>query len=290
MKRLLISMFLITLMFFFNDHAGAVIKIGMLAQRGPEIALKEWGGIAEHLTKELGEEVQIVPLEFTEVLDFCRNERQGFLFANSWFYVRAKVLRGAKALVTVKYQGTSPWFGGVILVRADSPIISLGDLRGRRFMCVKYSSAGGWLFAKGVIVKETGMAPEKDFAPLSEGLTHDAVVYAVRDGKVDAGTVRTNILETMQREGKIDMKEFRVIHPVRHPDFEDVCSTPLYPDWPVASLKDTPPQLESRMQRALLSIPSSHPALEQARKIERFVPALDYGPLEELMKFLGVKL
>jgi ABC-type phosphate/phosphonate transport system substrate-binding protein len=146
------------------------------------------------------------------------------------------------------------------------------------------------LFAKGVIVKETGMVPEKDFAPLSEGLTHDAVVRAVAEGKVDAGTVRTNILETMQREGKIDMKGFRVIHPVRHADFEDVCSTPLYPDWPVASLKDTPPQLESRMQRALLSIPSGHPALEQARKIERFVPALDYGPLEELMKFLRVKL
>jgi len=134
------------------------------------------------------------------------------------------------------------------------------------------------------------MVPEKDFAPLSEGLTHDAVVRAVAEGKVDAGTVRTNILETMQREGKIDMKGFRVIHPVRHADFEDVCSTPLYPDWPVASLKDTPPQLESRMQRALLSIPSGHPALEQARKIERFVPALDYGPLEELMKFLRVKL
>jgi ABC-type phosphate/phosphonate transport system substrate-binding protein len=137
MKRLLVSIFLITVIFSFHDQAGAVIKIGMLAQRGPDIALKEWGGLAEYLTKELGEEVQVVTLDFTEVLDFCRNERQGFLFANSWFYIRAKVLRGAKALVTVKYQGTSPWFGGVIFARADSAINSLGDLRGKRFMCVK---------------------------------------------------------------------------------------------------------------------------------------------------------
>jgi ABC-type phosphate/phosphonate transport system substrate-binding protein len=174
----------------------------------------------------------------------------------------------------------------VIFVKADSPISSLADLRQKRFMCVKYSSAGGWLFAKGVLVKEAGLNPEKDFAPLSEGLTHDAVVYAVRDGKTDAGTVRTNILETMQREGKIDMKQFRVIHPMKHPDFDEVCSTPLYPDWPVASLKETPPDLAAKMREALLALTPGHPALIQARKIDRFVPALDYGPLEQLLKTL----
>ncbi len=274
MKSLATSLCLVLLILFSFCSAEAVIKIGMLAQRGPEIAMREWGGIAQHLTSELGEEVQIVPLGFTEVLDFCWNEPQGFLFANSWFYVRAKVLRGAKALATVKYQGTSPWFGGTIFVRADSPVSSLADLKGKRFTCVKFSSAGGWLFAKGLIMKETGIVPEKDFADLREGQTHDGVVYTVRDGKADAGTVRTNMLESMQREGKIDMKEFRIVHPMRHPDFDDVCSTPLYPDWPVASLKNTPPQLASRMQQALLSIPQGHSALEQARKINVSYPHL----------------
>jgi phosphate/phosphite/phosphonate ABC transporter binding protein len=286
MKRLAVVFCLVSLFVWHDSDAQAVIKIGMLAQRGSEIALKEWGGIAQYLTQQLGEEVQIVPLNFGQVLDFCWNEPQSFLFANSWFYIRAKVLRGAKALVTVKYQGSSPWFGGVIFVKADSPINSLSDLRQKRFMCVKYSSAGGWLFAKGVLVKDAGLNPEKDFSQLSEGRTHDAVVYAVRDGKVDAGTVRTNILETLQREGKIDMKQFRVIHLMKHPDFSEVCSTPLYPDWPVASLKGTPPDLAAKMRAALLALPPGHPALEQARKIDHFLPALDYGPLEDLLKTL----
>ncbi len=288
MKRL-ITLICLMLLVSSSFNAEAVIKIGMLAQRGPEIAIREWGGIAQHLTTQLGQEVQIVPLGFTEVLDFCWNEPQGFLFANSWFYVRAKVLRGAKAIATVKYQGTSPWFGGTSFVRADSPVSTLADLKNKRFICVKFSSAGGWLFAKGLIMKETGIVPEKDFADLREGQTHDGVIYAVRDGKADAGTVRTNMLESMQREGKINTTEFRIIHPMRHPDFDDACSTPLYPDWPVASLKNTPSELASRMQQALLSIPQGHPALEQARKIERFVPALDYEPLEELLKFLKVE-
>jgi len=288
MKRAIV-LWLIVAVLALASPAGAEIKIGMLAQRGPEIALKEWGGIAQYLTTELGQEVKIVPLGFTQVLDFCWNEPQSFLFANSWFYVRAKVLRGANAIVTVKYQGTNPLFGGVILAKAGSGMQSLADLRQKRFMCVKFSSAGGWLFAKGVMVEEAHIQPETDFKELVEGRTHDAVVYAVRDGKVDAGTVRTNILETLQREGKIDMKTFQIIHPVAHPDFGEVCSTPLYPDWPLASLKDTPPDLVARMKKALLSIPPGHPALEQARKIDRFLPALDYGPLEALLKVLKVE-
>ncbi len=69
----------------------AEIRIGMLAQRGPEIALKEWGGIGDYLTDRMGEKVTVVPLRFTEVLDFCRNEPNSFLFVNSGFYIRAKV-------------------------------------------------------------------------------------------------------------------------------------------------------------------------------------------------------
>jgi ABC-type phosphate/phosphonate transport system substrate-binding protein len=271
---------------FQNCNAEAVIKIGILAQRGPEITLQEWSGIAQYLTRELGEEVQVVPVDFSEVLSFCWREPQAFLVSDSWLYVRAKVLRGAKALVTLKYQNTSPMFGGVIFCREESPIHSLADLRGQRFMCVSFRSTGGWLFAKGVILQEGEMRPETDFAAVEEGLTDDAVVLAVRDRKAEAGTVRASILEAMHREGKIDMTTFRVLHPMNHDHFQDVCSTPLYPDSPVASLKNTPPELAERLRQALLSLPRGHPALEQARKIDLFLPALDYGPLEKLLTSL----
>ena len=271
-----------------GSPAHAEIKIGMLAQRGPETALKEWGGMADYLTEQMGDKVTVVPLRFTEVLDFCREQPDAFLFANSWFYIRAKVLRGAKALVTAKYKGSGAMFGGVIFARRDSGISTVDDIRGKVLMCVKYSSAGGWLFQKGVIVRG-GITPEKDCRRLLEGRTHDAVVYAVRDKKADVGTVRTNILESMRREGKIAIDDFVIIHPVKHPDFPEICSTPLYPDWPLASLGKTPPEVAEKMKNVLLGMELGNPALEQARKLEKFVPALDYEPLEDLMRFLKVE-
>jgi two-component system, LuxR family, sensor histidine kinase TtrS len=267
----------------------AEIRIGMLAQRGPEMALKEWGALGDYLSERLGDKVTILPMKFTDFMDFCEKYPDGFIFTNPWFFVKAKVLKGGRALATVKYQGSGDMFGGVIFTRRDSRIMTIGDMYGKVVMCPKLSSPGGWLFQKGEIVKH-GIVPEKDFNQLLETAneSHDEVVFAVRQGKVDVGTIRTNLLETMQREGKINMEEFRILNKQHHEGFPEMCSTPLYPDWPVASLRDTPPELAVRMKEALLSIPMGHPALEKARRIERFVDALDYGPMEALCKNLKV--
>jgi ABC-type phosphate/phosphonate transport system substrate-binding protein len=95
------------------------------------------------------------------------------------------------------------------------------------------------------------------------------------------------LARTMQREGKIDMQDFRVLNELNIRRL-GACSTPLYPDWPVAALGKTPPEVADKMKQALLAIPPRHPALEKARKIDRFVDALDYGPVEELCRLLKV--
>ena len=90
MKRF-ITLCLIVLVALGVSAAQAEIKIGMLAQRGPETALKEWEPLATYLSEQLGDKVTVVPLTFTDFLDFCDREPSAFIFTNPWFYVRAKV-------------------------------------------------------------------------------------------------------------------------------------------------------------------------------------------------------
>ncbi len=92
--------------------------------------------------------------------------------------------------------------------------------------------------------------------------------------------VRTNLLESMQREGQIDQKDFIILNPQHHEGFEMLCSTPIYPDWPVAAMGNLPPEQADKSKKALLAIPPGHPVLKQARGIERFVEPLDYSPVE----------
>jgi two-component system, LuxR family, sensor histidine kinase TtrS len=289
MKRFatLLSIILIGLC---GSMAQAEIKLGMLAQRGPETALKEWEPLARYLGDQLGDKVTVVPLTFSKFMDFCDQEPSGFIFTNPWFYIRAKVLKNAKALVTVQYRASGDRMCGVIFTRRDSGINSLADIRGKVLMCPKLSSPGGWLFQKGEIVK-AGVTPENDLKLLLETPreSHDEVVFAVLNKNADVGTVRNNILETLQREGKIDMQDFRILNEIKHPDVSEACSTPLYPDWPVAALGKTPAELADKMKQSLLSVPRGHQALDQARRIDRFVEALDYGPVEELCKLLKVE-
>ena len=75
----------------------ADFKIGVLAKRGPEVANQRWGPLGKLLSESMGETVTFVPLKFTEIMEWSLNNKNQFLFANSWFYVRAKAVRGAKA-------------------------------------------------------------------------------------------------------------------------------------------------------------------------------------------------
>jgi ABC-type phosphate/phosphonate transport system substrate-binding protein len=271
-------------------QATAEIKLGVLAFRGTETAIKEQGALVEYLSERVGEKVTLVPLKFKEFMEFFDANSTGFVFTNPWFYVKAKVMKKAQPIATVSYQTTGRVFGGVIFTRLESPVQSLQDMKGRTIMCPTLQSPGGWLFQKGEMVRQ-GISPELDFKHIYETdkESHDEVILAVRDGKVDVGTVRTSVFEAMQREGKLKISDFRILNPMTHPNFPDVCSTPLYPDWPVAALAGNPPDMNRKMKEALLSIPKGHPALENARRIDQFVDALDYGPMEDLLKLLKLE-
>ena len=265
----------------------AEIRIGVQAPSGPEKARQDWKDLAVYLSERMGDEVVFVPVHPSEFREFCDAHPQGFLFHNPWVYIRAQVLKGARALVTVKYEGTGSTLGGVVFARRDSGINYLPDVRDKVLLCFQFGSLGGWLMQKNELVKN-GITPEKDCRQLLEAPDQTEVVYAVRDKRADVGTVRTGILERMHSVGKIDLRDFRVLNEIHHEGFPQLCSTPLYPEAAVAALRETPPEVAAKMRDALLSIPSGHPAL-RAPQVGGFVPALDYGPVEEMCKRLGVE-
>ncbi len=85
--------------------------------------------------------------------------------------------------------------------------------------------------------------------------THDAVVMAVKQGRADAGIIRTDTLERMQLEGTIALTDFRALDALP-PDYDKgefpfLLSTPLFPEWPLAKLKNTPDDLAKKVVAVL---------------------------------------
>lgn len=289
MKRTLTIILSLTLLVCWTNcvFAESSVKIGVLAKRGPEKAMQQWQATGDYLSKRLRRKVRIVPLKFVEIEPALQRRTIDFLLANSAFYARFQEKYNLKAISTmVNKKGIFALdkFGGVIFVRKSQRIYDLQDIRGKRFMCVKFSSFGGAHMALRLL-KESGIDPKTDCASFAEGGTHDDVVMAVLRRKTDVGTVRSDTLERMAEEGKIKLDSFRIINEIND-GFQFIHSTRLYPEWPFAACGTTDPKLARDVAKALILLKSTDKALIDAKVYSWTYPA-DYSDVTACLRVIG---
>lgn len=288
MKKFVKGMSIIIMSVFFCisfcAYAVADYKIGVLAKRGAPKCMKKWGATAAYLTDKLGTKFTVIPLKFTAIEPAVNSGKIDFMLANSAFFVEMEKKYNVSPIATLinSRKGKAlEEFGGVIIVRNDSPIQDLSGIKGKKFMCVKRSSFGGAQMAWRLLI-ENGIDPEKDCTAFLEGKKHDNVVLAVKNGATDVGTIRSDTLERMEDEGKIKMSDFRIIHQVKD-DFPFVHSTPLYPEWPMAACSKTDRGLTQKVASALIDMPKDSVAAKSAKVVGWSKPA-DYTEVTECLK------
>jgi len=269
------------------------IKIALRAHRGAELALKRWQPTADYLTQKIPQHTfVIVPFEINSVLNQAVSRAEfDFVLTNPASYVEQNIRYGVSAIATLvnKKNGKGyTRFGSVIFTRADrDDINSLRDLQEKTFMGVDEQGFGGWRVAWMELLRNH-IDPYQDFQLLSfAGGIQQNVVYAVRDGKVDAGAVRTDMLERMTQNGNITLDDFKIIGPKQINGFGFYHSTELYPEWPFAKLIHTPDELAKEVASALYNIPADDRAAIAGKYIGWTLP-LDYKPVDDLLKELRV--
>jgi PAS domain S-box-containing protein len=269
----------------------ASINIGVLARRGFDECMREWSPTADYLTGRIpGFSFKIVPLAFKEISSAIERRQVDFIIANPSIYIELKELYGINRMATLKRLspgGYAALFGGTIFCRTDNlKITVLEDLKEHSFAAVDEASFGGWLAAWREF-KAAGIDPYRDFSRLIFSGTHDDVVLAVRDGKVDAGTVATPVLEEMIAEGKILPDTFKILNRQNEENFPYSLSTRLYPEWPFARLRHTPDDIAEKVAIALLAMPQQSPAAVTAR-ISGWTVPFDYSQVRACMQELGI--
>jgi phosphate/phosphite/phosphonate ABC transporter binding protein len=262
------------------------IKIGVLAKRGTEKAYQQWNPTAAILSEKLSQPFVIVPLKFVDIEPALKNNQIHFLIANSGFFSSMAEKYHLKALTTMvnrRQDVALQEFGGVIIVPRDSRIRKINDIRGKRFMCVKYSSFGGGQMAWRLLL-ERGINPKTDCSAFLEGGTHDNVVMAVKKGDVDVGTVRSDTLERMQAEGKIRMEDFKIINKIDD-SFAFVHSTRLYPEWPFVACQPADRELRRNVTKVLMLLPNKHEVLDAANVYKWTYPG-NYAAVAECLRII----
>ena len=271
-----------------------VLQIGVLAYRGMSQALQMWEPTAQYLNNQFPEYTfKVTPLNFEQIYIEAAINKLDFVVTDSSVYVELETLYQFNRLATLKnlrMDKAYTVFGGVILRRSDrQDIQNLWDLVGKKFAGTNEHSLGAWQAAWREI-KAVGINPYRDFLSLQFMGTHDAVVYAVRDGLVDAATIRTDALERMAAEGKINLEEFEIINQQTQyeREFPFALSTRLYPEWAFAASRQVEQNLVERVAIALLQISLLDPNAALAALSQGWTVPLNYGPVHECQKELNL--
>ena len=269
-----------------EDQGAKPLRIGVLAFRGAERARQEWQPHAEYLAAKLAPRTfQIVPLTLNEFAPAIAARRIDLLITNTGHYVELEVGGTISRIATMRIagpEGPVERFGGTAIARADrGDLNAYADLRGKRLAVPDTHGFGGWQ----VHLREArtaGLDLDHDLAEILELQAQDKVVASVLAGRVDAGFVRSDLIESMAATGKLDLATLKVIGERKTPGFPYRHSTQLYPHWPFAKLDHVPDDLTRGLLIALLSLPADHPAA-RAAGIHGWTLPQNYQPVHELL-------
>jgi len=260
-----------------------VITYAYLPQYSHTVSYKRHRLLVEYLRKQTGLPLhQIFPDTFDEHLKMVQRGEIDISFSNPFIYIKISEVGGSAFARVVEPNG-KPDFRGQIIVRSDNDgIQSLEECKGKRWIAVDPSSAGGYLFALGMFI-DHDVLPQ-DFAEIAfapgPGGKQEKVVLSVYAGAYDIGSIREGTLPIL--EGKVDLDKIKVL-----------AETRAYPGWVFSSRKGLDESVVETLAEAMFRLDFTtpeHAAILDTAHIRGIIPARDndYDPIRELAKKLGL--
>ena len=270
--------------------ADRILTLGVLAVQPKPATMARWQPLADYLTRSLdGYQVRLLALDKDEFEEALEQNRLDLVFSNPTHLIQLRqknALTGAVATLVDLQQGQPvSTLGGVIIARADrNDLTGLASLQGKK---VAAFSASGSLGSYPAPIRELQQAgiTSKQLQMVFTGTPQDRVVQAVLDGTVDAGFLRTGVLEQMAARGVLDLRQLKVINRQNLPGYPFLLSTRLYPEWAFVALSHLPQGVARRLAAALLTLEPDSPAA-QAASIYGFTIPADYLQVENLLREL----
>jgi ABC-type phosphate/phosphonate transport system substrate-binding protein len=266
----------------------AELKLGVLAPRGSIEARNQWADFASYLSDRLGQSVTLIPLGPANVVPAAEAGQLDLVLTNAAHMVYLKERVQGVPLVTLNgLEGSQ--FAGVILAKKGRGIRTIADLKGKHGMSLKFREAAGAYIFQTYHLYQRGIDPHKDFASLREGQKQDDLVLDVQLGLIDVAFIRSGLLESMEREGKIKLADFVIVDQRTDDGFNFVHSTDLYPEWYLAALPKVPAAVQADVKVAALQLTPDMPAAQVAR-VRGFIEPLPLDGTEKILKTLNIHM
>lgn len=235
--------------------------------------------LIDYLMRETGEKVTLViPKDFDGVTEAVRTGKAEIGFVNPLIYVQLKAVVNIEPLALSSEVKSGTRLRGIIIVRKDSGVSKLQDLKGKKFSFVEEDSPAGHLFQK-LLLSKAGFNVRTDIVMLPFAKTHENVVMAVFNKTADAGGVREEQLDKMK--GSLDTSQLKIVG-----------YTDYFPNWPFFAAPGLKKETADRVRAALLKLKPNDPQSEKIigpARLTGFIPVTDkeYDDLRTAARLVG---
>jgi len=162
------------------------IRIGFNGGDSPGIIKLKANAFTVFLEEHSGLILQpVIASSYSELIRLIGEEKVDFAWLSPQGLITAEETADAKVLLKAVRAG-QPYYWSVILVRKDSGLRELGDLKGKRLAFTHLGSTSGYVIPKSSLLG-LGIDPDGFFAEVVFAGGHRDVVNMVLDGRVDAG-------------------------------------------------------------------------------------------------------
>jgi phosphonate transport system substrate-binding protein len=241
----------------------AVVRFGVIPRDNPRLAYEKYQPLIDYLSEATPYRFELVLRKsYKDTVNALGQGEVDIALLGPLAYLEAHKKYGAISIlqsVTEKHEST---YRSVIVVRKDSPLTRLDELKGKSFAFAAPQSTSGNLYPR-YMLAEAGIHL-KDLKGYNNYNYHDSVVKWVMNGDYDAGAIRGTVA------AKYLPAKLRVIE----------TSEPI-PTGPVVIGPKTTYTVAESVKRALLGLPGTVAGKEVLGKLdpelrEGFVQAEDH--------------
>jgi phosphonate transport system substrate-binding protein len=217
-----------------------VLKMGVVPYKSPRAIVELYHPVAAWLQQKTGVKIHVVTADgYEQYLQRVYARHYDIIVLGSTFYFKAHDRAGYVPVA----RGFPPFRAGII-VRRDSGIDSIEQLRGKSMAAVNAKDRGGYKLEKMALLRH-GIDPETEMQVYFRG-KFDSVIYAVLNGQNDAGAIRLDALDK-PAFAKV-RKKLKVIY-----------TSQENPQFPFAVRPDMDPALREKIGNALVAITMDRP-------------------------------
>ena len=222
------------------------IKIAILPCDSIAITFKKFHPLVTYLQEATGFDIKLlIPGDLAEFERAVKNRDVAFAFQGANIYVQFASMFNREALLRVLNPDGTNTYPGVVIVRNDSSIRTMEELKGKRVMFGAEFSARKWTAAR-LLFEESGINIDRDLKAYSNATSCEDIAFYVYLKTVDAGVVCDHFFkgtfEEYQELG-INAKQFRVI-----------AETKSVPTRVFAARKDMKSDMVFKLYQALLNL------------------------------------